>query len=111
MVPWRAAKSKSNCRFSLQPRCLQGTVHLQTRVLGQAEYVEKLENVFKQIDDSGQGMITEERLNQILEDPKVAIYFQTLDLDVHEGTCVASPCIDSFFHALPQQTTPSAAVV
>ena len=51
----------------------------------QAEYVEKLESVFQQIDDSGQGMITEARLNEILQDPKVAVYFQTLDLDVHEG--------------------------
>lgn len=53
-----------------------------------AEYVEKLESVFQQIDDSGQGMITEARLNEILQDPKVAVYFQTLDLDVHEGTAL-----------------------
>jgi len=53
-----------------------------------AEYVEKLEGVFQQIDESGQGMITEARLNEILQDPKVAVYFQTLDLDVHEGTAL-----------------------
>ena len=44
--------------------------------------------MFQQLDDSGHGMITEERLNQMLEDPKVAVYFQTLDLDVHEGTAL-----------------------
>lgn len=53
-----------------------------------AEYVEKLETIFKAIDESGDGMITEERLSFILENPKVKAYFQTLDLDVHESAAL-----------------------
>ncbi|CAK9115963.1 unnamed protein product [Durusdinium trenchii] len=37
------------------------------------------------IDASGQGMIKEERLQEILANPKVKAYFQTLEIDVHEG--------------------------
>ncbi|CAK9022460.1 Ankyrin repeat domain-containing protein 17 [Durusdinium trenchii] len=40
------------------------------------------------IDDSGNGLISEERLSYILSNPKVAAYFQTLDLDVHEGAAL-----------------------
>ena len=47
-----------------------------------AEYVKKLESFFKAIDECGDGMITEERLTKILDNPKVAAYFATLDVDV-----------------------------
>lgn len=33
-------------------------------------------------------MITEERLNAMLENPRVKAYFETLDLAVHEGTAL-----------------------
>lgn len=49
------------------------------------EYVAKLEAVFKAIDKAGDGMITEERLTDILSHPKVEAYFQTLDIDVQES--------------------------
>ncbi|OLQ02052.1 hypothetical protein AK812_SmicGene15157 [Symbiodinium microadriaticum] len=41
-----------------------------------------LEIIFRAIDDSGDGIITEARMNEI------AAYFQTLDLDVHEGAAL-----------------------
>lgn len=47
-----------------------------------AEYVKKLESFFKAIDEFGDGLITEERLTDILSNPKVAAYFATLDVDV-----------------------------
>ncbi|CAJ1435319.1 unnamed protein product, partial [Effrenium voratum] len=53
-----------------------------------AQYVQKLESIFEAIDETGNGMITEERLNQILENPRVKAYFETLDLAVHEGTAL-----------------------
>ena len=37
-----------------------------------AEYVRKLEHLFQAIDSSGNGLITESRLTQILSNPKVA---------------------------------------
>eukprot|EP00435_Cladocopium_sp_Y103_P075155 s46_g54.t1 len=51
------------------------------------KYVTKLEDMFNAIDD-GDGMITEEKLDTILANPKVRAYFQTLDLDVYESTAL-----------------------
>lgn len=62
------------------------------RLRKKAEYVERLEAVFKAIDRTGDGMITEERLEEILSHPKVAAYFNTLDLDVQETSV--------FFHII-----------
>lgn len=50
-----------------------------------SQYIEKLERIFRAIDAGGEGVVTEARLMQILANDKVAAYFQTLDLDVHEG--------------------------
>ena len=58
------------------------------RMHKKAAYIEQLEGVFRAIDTSGSGMITEERLSQILTNPKVRAYFQTIDLDLHEGTAL-----------------------
>mmetsp|Transcript_30616 Transcript_30616/g.68802 ORF Transcript_30616/g.68802 Transcript_30616/m.68802 type:complete len:597 (-) Transcript_30616:125-1915(-) len=54
-----------------------------------AQYVSKLEMMFKAIvDDSGNSMITEERLNALLSHPTVKAYLETLDLAVPEGTAL-----------------------
>jgi len=53
-----------------------------------AQYVTKLENFFQKIDHGGNGMITEAGLNEMLENPRVKAYFETLDLAVHEGTAL-----------------------
>lgn len=50
-----------------------------------AKLLERLEGMFKVMDESGSGIITEERLQEILANPKAAAYFATLDLDIHEG--------------------------
>jgi len=55
------------------------------KIAMKAKLVSRLEGMFKVMDGCGTGMITEERLAEIMENPKVAAYFQTLDLDVHEG--------------------------
>jgi len=56
------------------------------RLQKKAKYVEKLEKIFKRLDESGEGLITKAQLHQVFQDPKVKAYFQTLDVDVHEGT-------------------------
>ncbi|CAK9060068.1 Voltage-dependent T-type calcium channel subunit alpha-1I (CaVT.3) (Voltage-gated calcium channel subunit alpha Cav3.3) [Durusdinium trenchii] len=61
---------------------------VKDRLKMKAQYISKLESVFMAIDETGDGMITEERLNQILARPEVAAYFQTLEIDVHEGTAL-----------------------
>ncbi|CAE7927834.1 Cacna1i, partial [Symbiodinium sp. KB8] len=43
---------------------------VKDRMRMKAEYVQKLESVFMAIDDSGNGMITEERLRDILSRPE-----------------------------------------
>eukprot|EP00439_Symbiodinium_sp_Y106_P005500 s1438_g1.t1 len=56
-------------------------------VVGNAiKYTRKLDEMFKALDESG--VITEARLNSLLHDPTVKAYFETLDLDVHEGTAL-----------------------
>jgi len=55
------------------------------KIATKAKLISRLEGMFKVMDGCGTGMITEERLTEIMENPKVAAYFQTLDLDVHEG--------------------------
>ncbi|CAJ1370801.1 unnamed protein product [Effrenium voratum] len=53
-----------------------------------AQYASKLEQVFLTIDSTGEGIITERRLAEVLEDPTMKTYFQTLDLDVHESNAL-----------------------
>eukprot|EP00435_Cladocopium_sp_Y103_P005032 s2078_g1.t1 len=55
------------------------------KVLKKTEFVNKLEGIFRAIDENGTGMISEERLTHVLGIPKVAAYFQTMELEVHEG--------------------------
>ncbi|CAE7496790.1 Poc5 [Symbiodinium pilosum] len=51
-------------------------------------YVKKLEGVFQAIDKSGRGVLTEARLNDILSNPSVKVYFQSLGVDLHEGVAL-----------------------
>ena len=55
------------------------------KVLKKTEFMNKLEGIFRAIDENGTGIITEERLTKVLDIPKVAAYFQTMELDIHEG--------------------------
>ncbi|CAJ1396465.1 unnamed protein product [Effrenium voratum] len=53
-----------------------------------AQYVKRLEGIFQAIDEYGDGMITQERLQDMLANPKVRAYFQILDVDVHESAAL-----------------------
>lgn len=50
--------------------------------------VENLEAIFNAMDKTQDGMITEERLSEMLSNPVVLTYFQTLDIDVHESAAL-----------------------
>jgi len=52
------------------------------------KFVRHLQGIFRAIDDTGDGMITQERLEKVLSNPKVRAYFQTLDLDITESTAL-----------------------
>lgn len=51
-------------------------------------FVRHLQGIFRAIDDTGDGMITQKRLEKVLSNPKVRAYFQTLDLDITESTAL-----------------------
>ncbi|CAE7782042.1 EMB2654 [Symbiodinium sp. CCMP2592] len=55
------------------------------RLQKKSQYVKKLERVFQAIDETGNGMISQSQLSSVLQDPIVRAYFQTLEVDVHEG--------------------------
>eukprot|EP00439_Symbiodinium_sp_Y106_P036829 s1369_g4.t1 len=57
------------------------------RLRKKAEYVEKLEIIFRAIDDSGDGL-GRRQCRRWLQVLRIAAYFQTLDLDVHEGAAL-----------------------
>lgn len=58
------------------------------RLQKKAQYVKKLEGIFRAIDETGNGMITKERMSQMLEVPQVKAYFQTLEVEVTEGAAL-----------------------
>lgn len=60
------------------------------RLRHKAKYVRKLQDLFRAIGGSKDGMITEERLGDILSSPKAVAYFQTLDVDVTESAALFS---------------------
>lgn len=52
------------------------------RLKKKASYVRKLQDIFKAIDNTSDGMVTEDKLSSVLANPTVAAYFHTLDVDV-----------------------------
>ncbi|CAJ1399224.1 unnamed protein product [Effrenium voratum] len=60
------------------------------RLKNKAKYVRKLQDLFCILGGSEDGMITEERLAEILLNPKAIAYFQTLDVDVTESAALFS---------------------
>ncbi|CAE7646425.1 TPC1B, partial [Symbiodinium pilosum] len=58
------------------------------RLQKKSQYVKKLERVFQAIDETGNGMISQAQLSAVLQDPIVRAYFQTLEVDVHEGAAL-----------------------
>lgn len=58
---------------------------VQERLLQNARYVKKLEGIFAAMDESGDGLLTEDEMTQLLQNPRVQAYLQSMDLDVAEG--------------------------
>eukprot|EP00435_Cladocopium_sp_Y103_P074802 s963_g51.t1 len=47
--------------------------------------VKKLESIFKAMDDSGDGLLSEEEMSEWLMDERIQAYLESLDVDVAEG--------------------------
>lgn len=58
---------------------------VQERMRKKASYVKKLESIFKAMDDSGDGLLSEEEMSEWLMDERVQAYLESLDVDVAEG--------------------------
>lgn len=55
------------------------------RLKKQQMYIERLKDLFCAADQSGDGFISRDELDEILNIQEVRAYLQTLDLEVHEG--------------------------
>lgn len=58
---------------------------VQERLRQKAKYVKKLEGIFVAMDESGDGMLTEEEMTELLMDHRVQAYLSSMDLDLSEG--------------------------
>ncbi|CAK9027696.1 unnamed protein product [Durusdinium trenchii] len=58
---------------------------VQERMRKKASYVKKLESIFKAMDDSGDGLLSEEEMSEWLLDERVQAYLESLDIDAAEG--------------------------
>ncbi|CAK9013229.1 unnamed protein product [Durusdinium trenchii] len=70
------------------------------RLSKKASYVRKLEQIFKAIDNTSDGMVTEEKLSTILANPMVVAYFQTLDVDVMDSTALFHLIDNGHWHSI-----------
>eukprot|EP00930_Biecheleria_cincta_P004599 TRINITY_DN105513_c0_g1_i1.p1 TRINITY_DN105513_c0_g1~~TRINITY_DN105513_c0_g1_i1.p1 ORF type:complete len:358 (+),score=55.03 TRINITY_DN105513_c0_g1_i1:1-1074(+) len=61
---------------------------VQERKQKMESYVKKLEDIFFAADVSGDGVISEQELMDLLQDTHVIRYLEALDLEVHQGTAL-----------------------
>lgn len=57
-----------------------------------ATYIHKLESIFNAVDESQDGLLSEEELNELFKDSRVMTYLETLDIDVMQS--------EALFHLL-----------
>mmetsp|Transcript_63890 Transcript_63890/g.149780 ORF Transcript_63890/g.149780 Transcript_63890/m.149780 type:complete len:597 (+) Transcript_63890:41-1831(+) len=55
------------------------------RLRQKGKYIKRLEGIFRAMDESGDGVLTEEEMSAVLQDSKVQAYLASLDLDLSEG--------------------------
>jgi len=58
---------------------------IQDRLTKKAKFVQKLEGVFQAMDESGDGLLSEEEMSDLLEDKKVQAYLESLEVAVPES--------------------------
>jgi len=55
------------------------------RLRQKGKYIKRLEGIFRAMDESGDGVLSEEEMTLVLQDHKVQAYLSSLDLDLSEG--------------------------
>lgn len=61
---------------------------VQDRLHKKTTYVRKLEGIFQACDESGDGVLTEDELTELMRDPRVQVYLESLEIDVRESTAL-----------------------
>ncbi|CAJ1342231.1 unnamed protein product [Effrenium voratum] len=61
---------------------------VQERLRKKTTYVHKLEGIFQACDESGDGVLSEEELTELMRDPRVQVYLESLEIDVQESTAL-----------------------
>jgi len=56
-------------------------------------YMEKLREVFHALDESGDGEVSKDEFNLVVENPRVMTYLHLLEIDVHDATTLYN-CLD-----------------
>eukprot|EP00931_Biecheleriopsis_adriatica_P024987 TRINITY_DN15448_c0_g1_i2.p1 TRINITY_DN15448_c0_g1~~TRINITY_DN15448_c0_g1_i2.p1 ORF type:complete len:683 (+),score=85.53 TRINITY_DN15448_c0_g1_i2:128-2176(+) len=75
-------------RDTLEAAGNDAEVIIQEREAKKSAYVNKLESVFRVADTSGDGVISLEEMQVLMEDQTVRAYLQALDIEVHETTAL-----------------------
>ncbi|CAE7262265.1 SCN5A, partial [Symbiodinium necroappetens] len=55
------------------------------RLRQKGKYIKRLEGIFRAMDESGDGVLSEAEMSVVLADAKVQAYLASLDLDLNEG--------------------------
>lgn len=61
---------------------------VQDRLHKKTTYVRKLEGIFQACDESGDGVLSEDELTELMRDPRVQVYLESLEIDVQESTAL-----------------------
>ncbi|CAE7498033.1 Scn10a [Symbiodinium natans] len=75
-------------RETLEAANNDAEILVQERLRKKATYVRKLESIFRACDESGDGVLTEDELNELMQDVRVQVYLESLEIDVHESTAL-----------------------
>ncbi|CAE7287891.1 SCN5A, partial [Symbiodinium sp. CCMP2456] len=75
-------------RETLEAANNDAEILVQERLRKKATYVRKLESIFRACDESGDGVLTEDELNELMQDIRVQVYLESLEIDVHESTAL-----------------------
>jgi len=60
-------------------------IMIQERMRKKSIFVERLEGIFQAIDESGDGLLSEEEMKELLQDSKVQAYLESLDVALPES--------------------------
>jgi len=61
---------------------------VQDRLHKKTTYVRKLEGIFQACDESGDGVLSEDELTELMSDPRVQVYLESLEIDVKETSAL-----------------------